>query len=76
MTVVRTGRFKKDYKKLASRGKRCGKLKTAIELLHRGEQLPPGNRDHALTGNLEEYRECHIEPDCLLIYRIEKEPVN
>ncbi len=40
------------------------------ELLMAGEQLPVKNRDHILTGNWKGHRECHIEPDWLLIYRV------
>ena len=42
-----------------------------IETLAMGNTLPPENRDHALTGNWRGHRECHIQPDWLLIYRIE-----
>ena len=44
---------------------------TAIQHLANGETLPPENRDHELTGNWVGHRECHIQPDWLLIYRIE-----
>ena len=42
-----------------------------IETLAMGSTLPPENRDHDLTGNWRGRRECHIQPDWLLIYRIE-----
>ena len=46
-------------------------LETVIETLAMGNTLPPENRDHDLTGNWRGHRECHIQPDWLLIYRIE-----
>ena len=46
-------------------------LETVIETLAMGSTLPPENRDHDLTGNWRGHRECHIQPDWLLIYRIE-----
>ena len=53
------------------RGKEMHKFKIVIDLLASGESLPQKYRDHALIGNYIEHRECHIEPDWLLIYRIE-----
>jgi mRNA interferase YafQ len=50
-----------------------GKLKTALELLLAGETLPSKNKDHPLIGNYIAHRECHIEPDWLLIYHINEE---
>ncbi len=46
------------------------KFKVIHELLIMGEELPPKNKDHRLIGNWQNYRECHIEPDWLLIYLI------
>jgi mRNA interferase YafQ len=46
------------------------KLQAIVEKLRNGEELPPTNRDHALTGNWANHRECHIAPDWLLIYQI------
>lgn len=48
------------------------KIKTAMKMLAAGEPLPPRNRDHALTGNYANRRECHIEPDWLLIYKTDE----
>ena len=45
---------------------------TLFSNYNKEEPLPARNNDHALTGNWKEYRECHITPDLLLIYRIEK----
>ena len=63
--------FKKDVKRLKKQHKDFEKLKTIIQLLVEGEKLPPKTRDHQLKGTLKDCRECHIEPDWLLIYRIE-----
>ncbi len=66
-----TTQFKKDYKLALKRGLKIALLETIISMLARGEALPEKNRDHALTGNWVGYRECHILPDWLLVYRIE-----
>ncbi len=52
------------------RGKDLRKLTEVLDILARGEQLPARNKDHQLTGNLRDFRECHIEPDWLLIYQV------
>ena len=69
LNVVRKSRFKKDFKKLRSSGKDLQRLADAIRNLAQDEELPPHYRDHALTGNLTDFRECHLSPDWLLIYR-------
>lgn len=53
------------------RGLKIGLLEDVIAALAMGEPLPEKNKDHALTGNWAGYRECHILPDWLLLYRIE-----
>ncbi|MBQ8400962.1 MAG: type II toxin-antitoxin system YafQ family toxin [Clostridia bacterium] len=63
-----TGQFKKDLKIAKKQGKDLEKLFTVIEKLAAGEILEPKYRDHELTGNYRGTRECHIEPDWLLIY--------
>lgn len=70
-TVKPTTQFKKDYKMAMKRGGKIGLLDDVIAALAMGEKLPEKNKDHALTGNWAGYRECHILPDWLLIYRIE-----
>ena len=62
-------RFKKDIKRLQKRGKNMGKLKTVIDKLLENQELEPKYKDHALTGNWNGYRDCHIEPDWILIYK-------
>lgn len=70
-TVKMTTQFKKDYKRCKKRGLPIARLKEVIGILAMGELLPAKNLDHALSGNWSGHRECHIQPDWLLIYRIE-----
>ena len=63
--------FKKDYKLAIKRNLNIDLLDDIIRALSRGEILPEKNRDHELSGDWAGYRECHIQPDWLLIYRIE-----
>ena len=65
-----TKQFKKDYAKAAKRGKSLVKIKKVLLLLEEGEALPKKYKDHSLTGNYVNSRDCHIEPDWLLIYNI------
>lgn len=70
-TVKTTTQFKKDYKLAMKRGLKIALLEDVIAALAMGEALPEKNKDHALTGNWAGYRECHIQPDWLLVYYIE-----
>lgn len=63
--------FKKDYKRIVKRGCDVSLLERVIETLASGEKLSEKHRDHELVGNYEGFRECHILPDWLLIYRID-----
>lgn len=56
---------------MKKRGKDISKLETVLDILLSGEDLPEQYRDHQLKGEMQEFRECHIEPDWLLIYRKE-----
>lgn len=69
--VVWTTRFKKDYKLALKRHRDISLLDNIIRALSRDEVLPEKYKDHALTGNFVGYRECHIQPDWLLVYRLE-----
>jgi mRNA interferase YafQ len=62
--------FRRDMKLARKRRKDISKLEQIIWLLAAGEPLPARNRDHLLTGNWRGRRECHIEPDWLLIYQV------
>lgn len=64
--------FKKDYKKIVKRGYDIKLMEHIITKLARGEQLPENNKDHPLSGAYAGCRECHITPDWLLIYKIDK----
>jgi len=66
--ISRTNRFKKDVKKMKKRGKSFDVFKQVIQQLAQGEILDEKFRDHKLIGNYVGTRECHIEPDWLLIY--------
>ena len=70
MNLAQTKQFKKDVKRMRKRGKDLEKIKAVIDLLIAGEPLPPKNRDHKLGGNWFGRRDCHIEPDWLLIYKL------
>jgi len=63
-------KFKKDFKMCIKRRCKMTLLQQIIDILRIPDTLPPKNADHNLTGNYAGYRECHIEPDRLLIYRI------
>ena len=70
MNVAQTKQFKKDVKRMRKRGKDLEKVKAVIDLLVAEEPLPPKNRDHKLGGNWIGRRDCHIEPDWILIYKL------
>ncbi|MGN1325689.1 MAG: type II toxin-antitoxin system YafQ family toxin [Candidatus Spyradenecus sp.] len=69
--VLLTAKFKRDYKRLLKRGIDEARFQTVVSLLACGESLPPSYRDHALSGDYAGFRECHIKPDWLLIYKQE-----
>lgn len=73
LDIVWTTQFKKDYKLAMKRHLAIDLLDDIIRKLANGEQLPEKNRDHALTGNWVGHRECHIQLDWLLVYRIEND---
>ena len=70
---VTTNRFDKDLKKASRRGKDLLKIKKIMLALTAGESLPARNKDHNLIGNYANRRECHIEPDWLLIYKLDED---
>ena len=69
-SVKPTTKFQKDLKRVQKRGYNISLLTDVIKKLAAGETLPPNNRDHSLSGDYEDCRECHITPDWLLIYEI------
>ncbi|MCL2299635.1 MAG: type II toxin-antitoxin system YafQ family toxin [Firmicutes bacterium] len=69
--IVWTTQFKKDYKSAMKRGQDIDLLDDCIRVLAAGKELPPKFRDHILLGRWSGHHECHLEPDWLLIYRVE-----
>jgi len=69
--IRQTSQFKKDVKRSKKRNKNFSAFKVVIEYLVQKKELPEKYEDHQLIDNYQEARECHIEPDWLLIYRIE-----
>ena len=70
-----TSAFKKDWKRAGRRGKELAKLDRVMQRLANEERLEPQLRDHQLTGVWEGFRECHLESDWLLMYRVQGEEV-
>jgi mRNA interferase YafQ len=67
-----SAQFKKDVRLAVKQGKDQTELKSVIDMLADGKTLPAKYYDHALKGKYTGYRECHIEPNWLLVYRIDK----
>lgn len=71
LKLAPTGSFKRDLKRAKKRGKDIGKLQELLNLLIEQAILPERYRDHPLKGRWQGNRDAHIEPDWLLIYRVE-----
>lgn len=71
LEVAFTGAFRRDYRLVEKRGKRIELLEAVMRMLIEQKPLNPQQRDHVLVGNWAGRRECHIEPDWLLIYKLE-----
>lgn len=71
LEIIWTTQFKKDYKLSLKRGLDITLLDDCIRLLATSQQLPTRFRDHDLSGKWSGYRECHVQADWLLVYRIE-----
>jgi len=69
LTPSYTNQFKKDLALAKKRSKKIEKLKTLMAKLINEEELPKKYKDHPLVGNYAHRRECHIEPDWLLVYK-------
>ena len=69
-TIRRTSRFERDVKRMQRQGRELDNLKRVLEALVKGEPLAAKYRDHVLVGQYKGTRECHIEPDWLLIYEL------
>lgn len=75
LTPIYTRQFEKDVKRVRKRGKNLEKLKVIVRILLKGKKLDPLHREHNLVGNYKGRRECHIEANWLLIYKIEPERI-
>lgn len=74
LDVVLSNQFKKDLKLAKKRGYNLELMNNIVDMLARQETLPAKHRDHELSGNYAGFRECHhIQPDWLLVYRVEEE---
>lgn len=71
LEVLLSNRFKKDLKLAKKRGYNLELLYDVVDILARQEPLPEKHRDNALSGDYTGFRECHIQPDWLLVYRIQ-----
>ena len=71
-SLSQTEQFSRDVKRLRKQGKDISRLQRVVKLLAHGDQLPKKYRDHALVGAWRPARDCHIEPDWLLIYTADK----
>jgi mRNA interferase YafQ len=72
-TVKPTTQFKKDLRRIAKQGHNLDLLEDVIKKIANEVQLDKRHRDHDLSGNYKGCRECHVQPDWLLVYEIEKE---
>ena len=68
--LAATATFDRQYKKIKKRGYDLDAMAKVVDMLLQGKALPESYRDHALSGNWKGYRECHIQPDWLLIYQV------
>ncbi len=72
-TLSQTKQFAKDVRRMRKRGKDLGKLQSIVVRLACGKPLDPQHRDHPLAGEWKNSRDCHIEPDWVLIYSEDEE---
>ena len=73
LEVVLSTRFKRDQKTASKRGYNLELLNDVVDKLASRQQLPDKNRDHELSGDYAGFRECHVAPDWLLVYRVVEE---
>lgn len=73
LKIVPSNQFKRDLKRAEKRGCKIGHLREVVNTLAQGRKLDEKYRDHGLTGSYRGFRECHIEPDWLLVYRVDRE---
>ena len=73
LKLVPTSQFKRDYKRMKKRGLNMNELQVVLDKLCAEKPLDERHRDHALIGRYVGFRECHIRPDWLLVYAIDKD---
>ncbi len=73
LKITYTSKFKKDVKLAAKRGKDISRLTKVIDMLASEQPLPVQFKDHSLSGDYIGFRDCHIEPDWILVYRVNKD---
>lgn len=73
LKIIYGSQFKKDFKRIKKQGLRIEKLQKVIQTLAYGKELSPKYHDHPLIGNYHGFRELHIEPNWLLIYKIDED---
>ena len=73
LELKQTSLFKRDLRRMVKRGAKMELLDEVIVILREKKPLPAKYEDHPLTGNWSGYRDCHIQPDWLLIYRIDND---
>ena len=73
LDIISSNQFKRDLRLAQKRGFRMDRLKAVVTALASGETLSRKCRDHSLSGNYSGFRECHVEPDWLLVYRIDND---
>ena len=69
LKIVASTQFRKDLKLAAKRGYKLDRLRVVVDALANQQPLDEKYRDHSLSGSYSSFRECHVEPDWLLIYR-------
>lgn len=73
LDIVMSTRFRKDLKLVYKRGFDLDLLDKVINMIANNEQLPVKHKDHSLTGNYVNFREWHVAPDWLLVYRVDQD---
>lgn len=73
LDIIPSNQFKRDLKLAKKRGLKIENLRTVVNILAEQKKLDAKYRDHSLTGEYRGFRECHIEPDWLLVYRVNED---
>ena len=73
LDVYFSAKFRRDYKRIQKQGKDVNRLLSVVDTLAAEKPLERKYRDHAMNGDFIGHRECHIEPDWLLIYKVEED---